>query len=203
MQLPAGTLLWALIVILLGLVVGFVGYRLFKSAITQYRFVNGAGIGIALANRLAEGNTLLLVIAALILGLIGAALIHFLYWVGVFAIGAVAGAVLAETVLAAFGQDAPLLLVIVVAIVVGIIALTLQRVVIVLATAFSGAWAVVSGVAALIRGQPVTLTGAFTPPDVGRLDTLSVVVLVAWLVLAIAGAVYQFRTTAEPAAATA
>jgi hypothetical protein len=194
-----GALVSALLVLVLGLVACFLGYRLFASFISLYGFLIGAGLGLALAGRLLPGNDVAAVIAVVVLGLIGAVVVRFLYWLVIFVIGAGAGAVLVQAAAGAMGQPAPMLLVIVAAIIVGILALVFQHVAIILITAFAGAWAVVSGAVALITGQPITLTGAFTPPAVERWSSVPVIALVVWLVLGLVGAAYQFRTTAEPA----
>lgn len=200
MTLPdTNILLPALLVIVLGLIACFLGFRLFKSAISLYGFIIGAGAGLSLANRFFPDNVLALVIAALVLGLIGALLVRFLYWLGIFIVGAFAGAMLAGAVLQSMGRES-LLVVIAAAIIAGILALVLQRLAIILITAFSGGWAVISGVVSLLTGRAITLTGAFTPPGPGQWASLPIVALVAWLVLGLIGALYQFGTTDESGA---
>lgn len=195
----SGSVLVALAAIILGIINCFFGYRFFRFMLGVYGFLLGFGLGAALAQNLAEGNTIVLVVAGLIAGIIGALIMVFLYFVGVFIVGAVAGILLANALGSAFGWDTPLLVAVIVGILVGIVALVLQRVVLILATAFSGAWAVVSGIVALVTGQSLTLGGAFNPPDVGQWDAMALIPLVGWLVLGIVGAVFQFRTTAERA----
>jgi len=199
MDLGSGTLLSAIIALVLGAVLCFLGYRIFKSFVMVYGFIIGAGLGAALARQIAPDSTLIMVLAALIAGLIGAVLLRFLYWLAIFIIGAAAGAVLAQVIGSMFGQTTPLLLVIVAAVIVGVLAVVFQRLAIILITAFSGAWAAVSGVVSPLTGQAISLTGAFTLPDVELASGTQVIVLVAWLVLGIVGAVYQFRT-GEPGA---
>jgi len=139
--------------------------------------------------------------------IIGAVLMSLLYFVGVFIVGAAAGAVLANAIGVAVGVDMPILVVIIVAAVVGIIALILQRVVIILATAFTGSWAAVSGVLSLLAGTTVT-TPAELLGDAAQAGDLvaglpAMLILIIWLVLALVGAVTQFAITRERAVAPA
>jgi len=187
----------ALLSIAFGLLNCFFGYRLFKFMLGVYGFLLGALVGALVAGGVAGGQAWVLIVGAVIGGIVGAALMVLLYLVGVFVVGAVAGMLLANAVGAVLGIDMPTLVVIILAVVVGIVALILQRVVLVLATAFSGAWAVVGGGAALFSGQAVSLN-LFSPSGswLGEGAWL-LIVLAAWLLLGIVGAFVQFRTTAD------
>jgi hypothetical protein len=192
------TAIAALISIALGLLNCFLGYRLFRFMLGVYGFVLGAALGVVLAGILAEGNLLVLVLAAVVCGLLGAGLMVALYFVGVFVVGAVAGALLASLVGAGLGIELPVLVTLVLAVVVGIVALFLQRVVIVLSTAFSGAWAVVSGGTSLLTGRSMALIDPFRHRLAWQRASWPLfVALLVWLVLGIVGAVVQFRTTGE------
>jgi hypothetical protein len=183
----------AALAVVLGLVNCFFGYRIFRILLGVYGFLLGAAVGFVLAGVLFEGQGWWVsAVGALAGGLLGAALMAALYYVGVFVVGAVTGAMLAGAVGAALGVALPGIVTIVVAIVVGIAAIFFQRVVIVLATSLAGAWMAVIGGYALMAGQPFELG------DLTRLPApwqRSLLPLAIWLVLAIAGAVVQFRTT--------
>ncbi len=191
----------ALAAIAFGLLNCFFGYRLFKFMLGLYGLLLGALVGFIVASNVTGGQTLWLVLGAVAGGFVGAALMVLLYFVGVFIVGALAGVVLANAIGAAVGVDMPLLVVIVVAVVVGVVALVLQRVVLILATAFSGAWAAVAGSAALLAGESLSLDLLGRPGTWEGADLSLLVFLAAWVGLGIAGAVVQFLTTRpkEPA----
>jgi Domain of unknown function (DUF4203) len=205
LDLPAlgatGTLIAAAVAIILGLLNCFFGYRLFKVMLAIYGFVLGAVFGAVVGGGLTNGNTLAVIGAGLGGGLLGAGLMVAFYFLGVFVVGAAAGALLAGSIGSALGVDLPALVVIVVAVIVGIIALALQRVVIILATAFSGAWLVIEGGMALIAGRALILTRVFDTPNLDRVTALPLPLLILWLALGIAGALVQFlagRKKLEP-----
>lgn len=191
------TLVIALASIAFGLLNCFFGYRIFRVLLGVYGFVLGALVGAVVAGSVSAGQVWVLAIGAIVGGIVGAALMVLLYFVGVFAVGAVAGMLLANAIGVAVGIDVPTLVVIIVAGVVGIVALILQRVALVLATAFSGAWTAVAGVAALLAGESVSLGLLGQPEGWTRVDLPLLVTLAAWLLLGVAGAVVQFQTTRE------
>jgi len=199
-----GTVLVALITIAFGLLNCFFGYRIFRFMLALWGLILGAYAGATIAGNLTDGQLLWVIVGGVLGAIIGAVLMSLLYFVGVFIVGAAAGALLADAIGVAIGMDMPTLVIIIVAVVVGIIALFLQRVVIILATAFTGAWAVVSGGLSLLGDTTVTpaeLLGeaAGTAGLVAGLPSL--VILIFWLVLALAGAVTQFAMTRERAPA--
>ncbi len=199
-----GTVLVAILTIAFGLLNCFFGYRIFRFMLALWGLVLGAYVGATVAGNLADGQLLWVIVGGVVGAILGAVLMSLLYFLGVFVVGAAAGAVLADAVGVAAGIDMPTLVVIIVAVVVGIIALILQRVVIILATAFLGAWAVVSGALSLLAGTSTTPAELYGDAvQAGELlpGLPSLVVLLAWLVLALLGAVTQFAMTREPAAA--
>jgi hypothetical protein len=200
-----GTVLVALLTIAFGLLNCFFGFRIFRFMLILWGLILGAYAGATVAGNLANGELLWIIIGGVLGAIIGAALMSLLYLVGVFVVGAAAGAVLANAIGVALGMDMPTLVVIIVAVAVGIIALILQRVVLILATAFSGSWAVISGVLSLLAGTSLTLTelyGEATQAGEAVAGVSPQLLLVFWLVLAVVGAVTQFAMTrAAPAAA--
>jgi len=187
----------ALLSITFGLLNCFFGYRIFRFMLGVYGFLLGALVGAIVAGGVGEGQVWVLIVGAIVGGIVGAALMVLLYLAGVFVVGAIAGIVVANAIGAALGLDMPTLVVIILAVVVGIVALILQRVVLILATAFSGAWAAVGGGASLLTGQPVSLNLFRTSEIWARADFSLLIVLAVWLALGLAGALVQFRTTAD------
>ncbi len=196
-----GATLVALVAIAFGLLNCFFGYRIFKFMLGLYGFLLGAIAGFVIVGAVTEGQVLWLALGALIGGVVGAGLMVLLYFVGVFVVGAVAGAVLVSAIGTAFDMTMPPVVVIIVAVIVGIVALILQRAVIILSTAFSGSWAVVTGGASLIIGPDVPLLDLLSRPAAWQEADLPLFVFLAvWLVLGVAGTVVQFRTTKDKAA---
>jgi hypothetical protein len=201
-NLPAlgvgSTFLIGLLWIGFGLLNCFFGYRIFRVLLGIYGFLLGAVVGVIVAGNVAAGQTLWMIVGAIVGGIVGAVLMVFLYFVGVFVVGALAGAILANAIGVMVGVNVPTVVVVIVAIAVGVVALIAQRVVIILATAFSGSWAAVAGGALLFTGHSLPGLGVLTRLSTWeQADLPMLILLIAWLVLGIAGALVQFRTTAE------
>jgi Domain of unknown function (DUF4203) len=178
----------ALGAVALGIVQCFFGYRIFRVVLGITGFFLGGLIGGYLALGLIHSQ-IGAIIGALIGGLIGAALMAGLYIVGVFLIGALFGAMIALAVLSIGGSSPSAWIVVIAALAAGVLAAVFQRVVIVLATAFGGAWWTLTGIA--------TLAGAITletPREwLGALASASAGWLIGWLVLGIVGLFFQYR----------
>jgi hypothetical protein len=189
----------ALLSIGIGLVQCFLGYRVFRLILGVYGFL----LGLLLGSRLVEAVVpapapLLTLLSGLFCGLIGAALIMLFYIVGVFVVGAVAGTLLVNLLGASLGFATPLLVVLAGALLLGLMAVALQRPVIILITAGYGAWGVVGGLASLVGGDIAPLSRPFTRPFAWRLEEWPfLLALAGWLLLALAGALVQFRTTRD------
>lgn len=210
----------AIVSILIGIAFCFFGYRIFRILLAILGFLGGALAGVAaaqaimLAQETAGNPTLYLILGGVIGGIIGAVLLYFLYIVGIFLLGASLGAILAAAIVRLLTNDQTALTVAVIGLGLlgGILAIVLQRVLIIIATSFSGAQAIVSGVTILLnprQGLPLA-TGPISSQFQGitaPAPTMNIVALVAWLVLAIAGMVVQFAWTGKkkpkPAAAGA
>lgn len=191
-QVPAAILLLAG-----GLLACFAGYRLFKIVLGIYGFILGALIG---SSAMGADQTTWMVLAALLGGILGAAALILAFFVGVALIGAGAGALLLHVVFATFGREPHVLLVILAAIGAAAAAMALQKYVIVVSTAFGGAWTVLVGGLAL-AGTRVAVQAA-EKGNVWIAYPLNPVpgqrwALAAWLVLGAAGLATQLRLTAK------
>ena len=189
-QLPA-----AVVLLLAGTVACFAGYRLFRVVLAIYGFILGAMIASSL---MGMTNSIGMIAAALVGGLVGALLFTFAYYV---AIG-ILGAGMAVGLLTVFWPyvthtDPPAVPVVVASIIGAIIAMVLQRYVIIVATAFSGAWTMILGAAQMagyrVAGRSLTsnvwILYPFTPAPGERW------VSAVWLVLGILGTAVQFGLT--------
>ena len=150
-QLPAAAVLVAG-----GLLSCLVGYRLFKVVLAIFGFIIG---GLAASSVFGESAATAMVIAAVVGGLCGAFLLLAAYFVGVALVGAGLGVACVHLVWTQIQGDPHPAVVILGAVAGALLSTWLQRYVIILGTAFGGAWTVVVGAAALL-GNPTALQAA-------------------------------------------
>jgi hypothetical protein len=197
-QVPASIVLLAG-----GAMACFAGYRLFRLVLGVYGFILGALIASSTAGASGTWTT---IVAALAGGAIGALVLVAGYFVAVALIGAGAGALAVNLAWKPLGGDPHWAVVLVVAAVGAIAAMAFQRYVIVLATAFGGAWTMLVGAAALMAG-PGARTAAATS-DVwvvypGYAGPNQFWAYVAWVAVSLTGTYVQMHTGgAKPKART-
>lgn len=188
-QLPAAAFL-----IVGGLLACFAGYRLFRVVLSIYGFILGALLASSIVGPSEHGY---MIVAAVVGGILGALVLNLAYFVGVALIGAGAAALVLHIAWAQLGRGDPPIIVVVIAATLGAVAATqLQRIVIVVASAFGGAWTVLVGVLAFMGDKAARAAAA--SDDVWVLYPLSAGggrkwVLPAWLLLAVLGTVAQLK----------
>jgi hypothetical protein len=130
-ELPA-----ALFLVLGGALSCFAGYRLFKVTLAIYGFIFGAMFA---SSTMGASNTTGMIGAAILGGVVGALVFVFAYFIGIAHVG--------------WGYvrpgDPPAAAVVVLAVLGAIGAMLLQRYVIIVATAFGGAWTLIIGALAI------------------------------------------------------
>jgi hypothetical protein len=141
-QMPA-----AVVLVAGGLLSCFFGYRLFKVVLALFGFIIG---GLAASSVFGEGTTTMMTIAALVGGLCGAFLLLAAYFVGVALVGAGIGVATVHMIWTQIQGDPHPAVVILGAVAGALLSTWLQRYVIILGTAFGGAWTTVVGGAALM-----------------------------------------------------
>jgi hypothetical protein len=141
-MLPQGYEQPAAIVLLLGGALAcFAGYRLFRIVLGIYGFILGAMIASSVVG---VSNTIGMIGAALVGGLVGSLLLVFAWFIGVSLVGAGIGVLVAHIGWSQLGaSDPPAIAVIAAAIAGAIGAIFVQKYVIVAGTAFGGAWTIV------------------------------------------------------------
>jgi hypothetical protein len=191
-ELPA-----AILLVLGGALSCFAGYRLFKIVLGIYGFVLGAMLA---SSTMGVTNSTGMIVASLVGGVCGALLLMFAYFVGIALVGAGLGALVAHVAWSSLGRsgDPPAIAVVVLSVVGSIGAMFLQRYVIVVATAFGGAWTVIVGGLAVAGDRGAAR--AATAGDVWILYPLSPApgqkwVPVAWVALGLIGTAVQLVTT--------
>ena len=189
-QLPVAAL-----IVLGGAVSCFAGYRLFRIVLGIYGFVLGAMLA---SSVMGVTNTTGMIVAALAGGIAGALLLVFAYFIGIGLVGAGLGALVANVVWSNAGPgDPPAVAVIVLSILGAIGAMFLQRYVIIVATAFGGAWTMIVGgltiygdraAARAASAGDVWILYPTTPPGQRWVP-------VAWIVLGLIGTGVQLGMT--------
>ena len=185
----------AVVLVLSGALSCFAGYRLFKIILAIYGFVLGAMIA---SSVMGATNTTGMVVAALLGGVCGAVLLMFAYFIGIALVGAGLGAFVAHAGWHSFRTgDPPAVAVIVLAVVGSITAMFLQRYVIIVSTAFGGAWTVIVGGLAIADR---TAAKAASPAGVWILYPATPAlgpnwVTAGWIVLGLVGTAVQMSIT--------
>src|SRR5206468_3699384 len=190
-ELPA-----AIVLVLSGAVACFAGYRLFRLVLAIYGFILGAMLA---SSMMGITNTTGMIVAGFVGGLVGALLFTFAYYVGI----GILGASMAVFLIHVFWEysnhaDPPAVAVIVASIAGAIVAMVLQRYVIIVSTAFSGAWTMIVGAMATMGSRAAERVAATN--SVWILYPLNPApgqrwIPVVWLALGLFGAAVQFGVT--------
>jgi Domain of unknown function (DUF4203) len=198
-MLPASYGLPAAIVLVLGGALAcFAGHRLFRFVLAIYGFILGAMFASSLT---LESSAAWMVIAAVVGGIVGAAVLMLAYFVGIALVGAGLGAFIAHFAAQYFGPgDPPPVALIALAVLGAIGAMLLQRYVIILATSFGGAWTSIVGLFAIAGDRKAAR--AATAGDVWILYPTNPApnqrwVPIAWIVLGLIGMGVQLGFTAR------
>jgi hypothetical protein len=183
-----------ILTVLFGILSCFWGYRALRVVLGIVGFAAGAYLGAGAGAFFTGGFGIVAVITGLIGGLIGAALVSVVYYVGVFVLGALGGWVIYTMIAGAAGYGPHLILLIILALTGGILALFFQKFLIIVSTALIGSWCIVSGGFSLI-GSDFGPFDLFCAPirllrPVGGLNTI---VVICWVALGILGSIFQFR----------
>ena len=189
-QLPA-----AVVLLVGGTVACFFGYRLFRIVLAIFGFILGA---LAASSLFGASDTGPMLIAGIVGGLLGAAVLMAAYFVGVAVVGAGLGAAIANIGFSAADRDPGVFVVVLLAITGAVGAVYLQRYFIIVGTAFGGAWTMLVGGMALI-GDPGALSAA-AAGDIWVVYPLTPApgrewVPIAWLVLSLVGVGVQMGFT--------
>jgi len=183
----------ALASIVIGLVSCFYGYRFFRI----YLAIIGFFVGFSLASSfVAESDTTIQLLVGTVGGLIGAGILSYLYFIGVFVAGVGLGATIGLTVLSSTTADSTVIIigVVICAIIGGFIAMLLNKVMIVLATSFIGSAQIIYGGAILLVPDVVVETQTKgVQLDFQSESNTSIVMLILWISLGLIGVLYQLR----------
>ena len=137
-ELPA-----ALLIVFGGALACFAGYRLFRIVLGIYGFILGAMLASSL---LGTGNTVAMLAAAVVGGLVGSVVLVMAYYVAIALVGAGLGTLMGTVMWSWFAAgDPPAVVIVIVALTGAVGAMLVQRYVIIVGTAFGGAWTMIVG----------------------------------------------------------
>ena len=187
-QVPAAVLFLAG-----GALACFLGYRVFRLVLAIYGFVLGALLATSL---LAPVETSWTLVTAILGGIAGAAVLILGYFVGVAFVGAALAALLVHVAWTRIGGDPHPVVVIGACVLGALAAMAVQRYVIVVGTAFAGAWTGLIG--ALLLAGSKTAQAAAAKGDVWLAYPLNPApdqhwIAWAWLGLGAVGTLVQLQ----------
>ncbi len=166
---PTTLKIFSIIATLFGLLICFFGYKIFRLVLAILGFVIGASFIAGVGFTLTDGNEILIIlIAGIAGGLVAAVILLFLYSAGVFLLGALFGISVFSGILMLINIDTSPLLYIMPAILGGIIALLLQKFMIILITSFAGAWIAVIGTLYVLNSN----FNPFTPEFINNISEI-------------------------------
>ncbi|MEX0999478.1 MAG: DUF4203 domain-containing protein [Thermodesulfobacteriota bacterium] len=187
---PTTLKLLSIIAALFGLLICFFGYKIFRLVLAILGFIIGASFLAGVGFTLTDGNEILIIlIAGIAGGLVAAVILLFLYSAGVFLLGALFGISVFSGILMLINIDTSPLLYIMPAILGGIIALLLQKFMIILITSFAGAWIAVIGTLYVINSDFNPFTPEFIN-NISEIDTYRI--LLSLMALGGLGFVVQY-----------
>ncbi|MDZ4764291.1 MAG: DUF4203 domain-containing protein [Chloroflexota bacterium] len=191
-------LLVGVLVILYGVLTCFFGWRIVNAVLAIGGFALGVAIALSITATPATGDTNW--IAALIGGVIGAVVIVLLLRLVSLAAGALFGAVVALMIITLTGlTDAPAIVLLLVCIIAGaLIGLALQKTIIILATAFGGAVAILAGFALTVPDLGLvdpTLVGRSAVDGIVTTAPNALLSFILWIGLGAVGFIAQYRTS--------
>jgi hypothetical protein len=185
-QTPAAALL-----LIGGVLACLAGYRLFKLVLGIYGFILGA---LMASSAVGSAETWLMIVAAIGGGLAGALILVAAYFVGVALIGAALAALAVNLIWSRIGHDPHVLVVVVAAAAGALGALALQRYVIIVGTAFGGAWT------AIVGGLGMRADASKSPGEVwlaypASLGEHRALIVALWIACSLVGVIVQFSVT--------
>lgn len=194
MMLPATFHVPAAVLFLVGgLLSCFLGQRTFRIVLALYGFVLGLLVAGSILGVADSGRDYLILLGG---GVAGAVALVAAYFIGVALLGAVFAALAVHAISAQLGTEPAAMLVIACTVAGALVALALQRYVIVFGTAFGGAWLLVMGALGLWHREAVTGLGGAAQGWLSyplRPAPGESWVVIVWLVLALAGLFSQLR----------
>lgn len=184
---------YMLLLSLFGLLECFFGYRIFRIILLLFGFFIGGVLGYSYGGAISNGNVAAAILVGFFGGIVGAGITVFLRFIGIFLIGAFLG-LLCSSLLGMIGLEIDVLFMIIMAIIGGVLCLVLDKLMIIVATSFGGAWLTVFGFACIILGNVgilwEVLIGSQAMYSVGA---LFITLNLTWITLGVIGILIQYE----------
>jgi len=181
--------------IAVGLFICVWGYRILKLTLGIMGFASGAVAGAAISGSVAPGANGIALVCAIIGGILGAVLCVWLYFFGIFLLGASLAPAVAAAVYGGTGHQIPPLALVLCAVVFGLLALVMQKFVIIFSTAFTGSYLITAGVLHVMRlgnsGFPLWFDHSGPGPN----RMVSYGAMAFWIIIGLFGLRVQYGTT--------
>lgn len=182
----------ALLLLIGGFIAWSAGYRLFRFVLTLFGFFFGAAIASQMSG---PSDTSLAIFLALGGGAVGALIMFLGYFVGIALVGAGIGALIVHVIWSRLGTDPHPYVVVLASVAGAASAMALQRYVIIVATAFAGAWSSLIGAFLLVnRSSPAPNRSTYVLYPFDLLQQPQWVQLL-WVALGFLGVFVQMRFT--------
>lgn len=178
----------AAVIILIGIILGFFGYSMFKKVIAATGAIFGFWAGGVLGLILSLGNPIFAIVGAVVGGIVGGVLFVMLYFAGVFFAGACLGALFGLMAFPFAGGLLGHLLIGALAFAGGIAALLVQKALIISSTALTGSFMIANGVVYFVRGSFYPIIRYHSVPQNEAAAFISF-----WLMLGMAAVYMQYR----------
>ena len=179
--------------VIFGIVFGTIeclfGYRIFKVILGVIGFFSGFTMTSMIGNTMLMSG-FFLYLMSIISGVIGAVMMIWLYFFGVFFIGAILGGVIGATLFGAVNLSPNGFILLIISIIFGSLALVFQRYMIIISTAFIGSWHVVVGISCLFEGKSC-MTDMTWLLKIG--SSHNYLVTLMWIILGFLGCFVQSR----------
>jgi len=191
------------LVLIVGALFCFAGYRFFRILITIWGFFAGFNLGTAAMTALFNNaflQTTTGIVLGIVIGLVFAALAYFFYYFAVVLLGATAGYDLGSGLIGAIGLNNPGFIAVIVGVVLAVVfalvilLFNLPKLLIMVFTAFGGAVAMLAGLLILL-GQ--VKTAYLQYGDAVALVRASWFWTIVAIVIAVVGFLAQWRTNQE------
>ena len=180
-----------------GFVQCFFGYRIFRFILGLTGFLFGGSLACVVVYTISQ-EELIALLAGIIGGIIGAALMSALYFIGIFLIGAFLGGVIGTALFAVVKSSPDLSVLFILAVIAGVITLIFQKSMIIVSTGFGGAWSMVIGIAYFT-------TAAIAPANLERMfgsgGIYLYTIVLSWIALGMIGVFVQHKYREEESSA--
>ena len=168
------------------------GYRAFKVVLVIIGFILGYALAFTAIETMFHHKYAAFLVG-MVAGVVAGSLINNVYLIGVFVVSAMFGGAVALQLYAIAGQHPEPIMLFIFAVLGGLLALFFQKLMIIIATALSGAWGVVAGIAwfATAAIDPVNIASVQKVFRAG--DAQGYIIVVCWLALGLIGVLFQYQ----------